>query len=249
MKTVRTLQQIYDFCKLDATYNTYYNIPDHFACKTKEQYKYYYGNLNDRGISRSGTYLFHQSQMQLFRFLGIKPDWTADSFRFFIDAETFELADRDKYQYPHETLYIRTRITQKGVHITFSHPFSRRSDITYFSRSHHPYTHEGIRLDVLNYINKSVLYPPGKFRDLQLEYQIRKEDFIDWYKSHKRMLALQNENEHWAMVERYSPKPQYLDYDNARWLLGAHGIFSDFGYDTEDEQDELTEDFMRMCNR
>jgi len=245
----KTLQQIYDFCLLDPTFNFYFNIPDHFACKTREQYKYYYGNLGSRGLSRSGTFLYHQSLMQLYRFMGLKPDWNADSLLFFIDAVSFEMADRDKYEYPHELIYIRVHIRRKGAEISFSHPFNRMLDVTYVSRSHHPYTPEGIRLDVIEYINKNLLYPPGRFRDLQLEHKVVKKDFIDWYKSYKIRMAYLAEDEHWSMVEKYSKKPQYTDYDEAYWLLSAHGIFQDFGYDTEGERDELTEEFMNLCNR
>jgi hypothetical protein len=65
---MKTFQQIYDFCLLDAAYNAYFNIPDQFKCKSRNQYRYYYNNLSSRGQSRAGTYIYSQSMRQLERF-------------------------------------------------------------------------------------------------------------------------------------------------------------------------------------
>lgn len=245
---MRTLQQIYDFCLSDRTYNEYYHIPGPFECKSREQYRYYHTNLGRRGQSRSGTYIFHQSQKQLFRFLGIKHDRDAGNLRFFLDKNTYELANNQDYEYPDDLIYIRCCICKKGVLIEFSHPFNRVDDIIYCGRSHQPYTEEGVRRDVINYINKHLLYPPGRYRDLQVEHQIYKKDFVKWYKNeYLPEVKAREKREYLNMLDEYAPQEPELDWDECYGLLQGFGIFSDFGCD-DFEKDEMTDQFYFLCN-
>lgn len=243
----KTFQQIYDFCFLDRTYNEYYNIPEQFKCKSREQYKYYYNDLSSRGQSRSGTYIYSQSMRQLERFLNNQQQ----DFYFHVDEETFEEVDYQKFE--GKTIYIVAHIRENGVQIQYTHPYkhSYEDDKIWFSpRSHNPYNKQGLIKEVENHFYTKLLFTKGRYRELQIKYRITKEKFEDWYRhEYKWQQERKHEHEYWEMIEKYSPKQQYLDYDDARWLLRAHGIFFDFGYDTEAEQDVLTEEFMEMCNR
>ncbi|MBF0578190.1 hypothetical protein [Dysgonomonas sp. GY617] len=248
--TTKTCQQIYDFCLLDATYNSYYNVPDYFHCTTHQQYKYYHGNLNQRGISRAGNFICHQSRMQLYRFMGVKPNWNADSLRFFLDPETYHIANRADYQYPGLLIYVRCHIIKQGVNIEFSHPFNRLEDVIFISRSHNPYSEEGIRLDVLNYINKKLFIPPGRYRDLQLEHKIYKENFIKWYKKeYLPAVKRQNEWEEYEMKEEYTTQPSEVNWDDCYDMLNMVGAFSDFGADYESERYDMTDQLFEMCTK
>ena len=241
---MRTLQEIYDFCLLDRTYNAYFDIPDDFACKTQRQYRYYHAPVCSRGVSRAGTFIYGQAQKQLHRFLGIRRR-EQTCFYFFIDSETYEICARNGDNFE-ATIYVTTSITSKGVRIRFSHPFKLNEDVTYIARSHKEYTQEGVKQDVVNYINKKILFAPGRYRDLQLEYKVPKERFVDWYKSYKRQLQAVYDAEYWEMYEKYNPK---LSFEDSYSLLSAVGAFYDFGIDGEYEREEMAEEFMRMCNR
>jgi hypothetical protein len=243
---MRTLQEIYDFCLLDRTYNAYFSIPDPFDCKSREQYRYYHAPVCSRGVSRAGTFIYGQSQMQLHRFLGIR-DFRDEWVMFHIDAKTYEITDPHLYDSFAETIYITTGITRMGVRIRFTHPFNRTKDIFYDARSHNEYTKEGVRRDVVNYINKHLLYPPGRYRDLQMEYKIRKEDFVKWYKTYKKTLQAQYDMEYWKMYDRYYPDNS-ISFEESYSILEMYGAFYDFGVDDEYERESMAEDFMRVSN-
>ncbi len=243
---MKTLQQIYDFCKLDRTYRAYYDLPDMFQMNAK-QYKYYNKSLSSRGTSRAGTYIFSQAKRQLHRFLGIK-DWQEECIRFHVDYKTFRVVDYQKCEYAWETVYITTSIGRNGVRITFTHPFNRMSEITYYAHSHYPYTQEGVRLDVIKYINRHLLFSPGRYRELQIQYEVTKERFPEWYKKYKESLQNQYNREYYDMLEKYEEKPHTMDFEESYSLLLAGGMFYDFNCD-EYERDELACQFMEMSNR
>jgi hypothetical protein len=243
---MRTLQEIYDFCLLDGTYNAYYNIPDTFQCKSREQYRYYHAPVCSRGVSRAGSFIYRQSRMQLYRFLGVNDG--EECIRFHVDAETYEITDPHLNDSRANAIYITTRITGKGVLVCFSHPFNRMEDITYRARSHNEYTQEGLRRDVVNYINKYLLYPPGRYRELQIEYKVRKENFVNWYKTYKKFLQAQYDREYWEMYDRYYPDKS-ISFEESYETLVTYGIFDDFGVDDEWEREAMAEEFMQICNR
>lgn len=248
--TAKTCQQIYDFCLSDAIYNEYYNIPDHFKCKDRRQYLYYYADLDKKGHSRAGTYIFHQSQMQLYRFLEIKPGWTADSLRFFIDPDTFRIANRADYQYPGLLIYVRSQIDGLGVRIEFTHPFNHLDDVIFNSRSHNLYTEEGVLQDVINHIHKKLLFPPGRYRDLQVEHKICKENFVRWYKKeYLPALKRQNQWEEYEMKEEYTTQSPQTDWDDCYDMLNMVGAFGDFGAVDESERYDMTDQLFDMCNK
>ena len=240
---MRTLQEIYDFCLLDRTYNAYYDIPDEFAC-TQRQYRYYHTPVCSRGVSRGGTFIYGQAIKQLYRFLGIHK-WEQECIRFFIDSETYEICERNDDNFE-ATIYLTTRITSKGVRICFTHPFKWNEEVIYIGRSHNEYTEEGVRRDVVNYINKKILFAPGRYRDLQFEYKVPKERFVEWYKTYKRQLQTVHDTDYWEMYEKYNPQ---LSFEESYSLLAGAGAFYDFGIDDEYEREEMAVEFMRMCNK
>ena len=68
MKT-RTFQEIYDFCRTDDTYRSYFDASDESRITGARARKYYYGDIR-RGQCRLGTFIYCQSMRQLERFLG-----------------------------------------------------------------------------------------------------------------------------------------------------------------------------------
>lgn len=67
MKT-RTFQEIYDFCRTDDTYRSYFEASDESCITGARARKYYYGDIR-RGQCRVGTFIYCQSMRQLERFL------------------------------------------------------------------------------------------------------------------------------------------------------------------------------------
>ena len=91
------------------------------------------------------------------------------------------------------------------------------------------------------------MLPPGRYRDLQVEYKIPKEKFPGWYKTYKERVHDAAEQKHWAMIEKYHPDNR-ISYEDSYNLLAASGMFFDLNCDVY-ERDELTEEFMSLCNR
>ncbi len=242
---VKTLQQIYDFCLLDATFRFGLNVPVYHKC-TPEQRKYYYESFGKHQQSREGTYYPIQRENQLHRFMGIKR-WEEQYHRFFIHSQTYEIVNRQDYEI-WELIYVCTKIGSNGVYIEYTHPFNHNRWIRFSVRSHRPYTIEGCKEEVLKHIDKHLFYPPGRFRDLQIENKIVKEDFIERYKDHKRRVERQNEQDYWDMVETYSPDNS-MSFDESIDMLRSYGYFHVLGANNEFEQEELAEEFMNLCNR
>lgn len=235
---MRTFQEIYDFCRNDRTYRTYYDVPTQFAC-TQKQYRYYYYDVR-QGQCRVGTFIFHQRCIQLERFLcGRRQD-----YHFHVLPYFYEEADRQKQE--DFLIYIVAHIKEHGVSIRFTHPYTG-NDIYFTARSHRPFNKEGIISEVKTYIDKHLLLPPGRYRDLQVEYKIPKEKFPGWYKAYKERLHDAEEQEHWAMIEKYRPDKR-ISYEDSYNLLAASGIFFDLNCD-DYERDELAGEFMNLCNR
>ena len=65
----RTFQEIYDFCRTDDTYRSYFEVSDESRITGAKARKYYYGDIR-RGQCRVGTFIYCQSMRQLERFLG-----------------------------------------------------------------------------------------------------------------------------------------------------------------------------------
>ena len=67
------------------------------------------------------------------------------------------------------------------------------------------------------------------------------------YRLYKMRLHDRAEAEHRDMVDRYRHRND-LTYGEARDMLAASGIFFDLNCD-EFERDEITEQFVRLCNK
>lgn len=235
---MRTFQEIYDFCRNDRTYRTYYDVPDQFAC-TQKQYRYYYHDVRG-GQCRRGTFLFHQRCVQLERFLrGLRQD-----FYLHIFPHSYKEADRQKHE--DFLIFIVAHVEERGVHVKFTHPYTG-DDIYFIARSHRPFNKEGLIGEVKAYIDKHLLLPPGRYRDLQVEYKIPKEKFLGWYKTYKERIHIAEEQAHWDMIEKYQPDNR-MSYEDSYNLLAASGMFFDFNCD-EYERNQMTEEFMDICNR
>lgn len=235
---MRTFQEIYDFCRNDRTYRTYYDVPTQFAC-TQKQYRYYYYDVR-KGQCRAGTFIFHQRCVQLERFLrGQRQD-----YHFHVLPYSYEEANRQKHE--DFLIFIVAHIEECGVHVKFTHPYTE-DDIYFIARSHRPFNKEGLIGEVKAYIDKHLLLPPGQYHDLQVEYKIPKEKFPRWYKTYKERVHDAAEQKHWAMIEKYRPDNR-ISYEDSYNLLAASGMFFDLNCDVY-ERDELTEEFMSLCNR
>ena len=119
--------------------------------------------------------------------------------------------------------------------------------VHFTARSHRPFTREGIIAEAKSYIDSYILLAPGRYRDLQLEHMVSKEQFPAWYRQYKMRLHDRAEAEHRDMVDRYRHRND-LTYGEARDMLAASGIFFDLNCD-EFERDEITEQFVRLCNK
>jgi len=242
----RTFQQIYDFCLLDATYNAYYSIPDSFECKSREQYRYYYNNLSSRGQSRAGTYIYSQSQRQLERFLNNQQQ----DFYFHINEETFEEVNYQTFE--GKSIYIVAHIRKNGAQIQYTHPYkcSYENDKVWFTvRSHNKFDKQGLIDEVRNHIDKELLYPLGCYRDLQIQYRIPKDKFIDWYRhEYKWQQERKHEQEYWSMIDTHSPSEPETSWDDCYDMLQVSGVFFDFNAD-EYEREEMTDKLYNMYNR
>ena len=82
---------------------------------------------------------------------------------------------------------------------------------------------------------------------MQLEYQIPKEKFPAWYRQYRKQVHEQEEYAHWEMVDRYLHQND-ITFEEGYQILAASGMFYDFNCD-EYERDELTEEFVRSCNK
>lgn len=243
MKT-RNFQEIYDFCLGDDTYRAYFRIPGSWCIKDPAVRKYYYGGVHD-GLCRAGTFIYCQSMRQLERFLG----GAKQDYYIHLDARTCrEVCLKDETPL-HSTVYVVVHIREHGVQIGFTHPFQRESDkwVHFTARSHRAFTREGIIAEVEAYISRHILLPPGRYRDLQMEHMVSRENFVPWYKEYRRKGHETAECLHKAMIKEYRHTDE-LSYGEARELLAASGIFFDMNCD-EFEKDELTEQFLIMCNR
>ena len=242
----RSFQEIYDFCKIDRTYNEYYNIPGSFSCNDKKTYRYYHASFPPLRVSRAGTFIFSQSRKQLDRFL----KGARQNYHVHIHPETFQEVNHTDFL--GETIYIVVHIRKRGVMIEFNSPLKNYSDerVCFIARSHRAFDKEGIIREVVNYIDKKLLYPPGRYRNLQLEYSVPKEKFVKWYKSdYLERQKFNAESEYWEMVEQYTPTKERISFEDSLDLLRASGAFFDFGINGELEQEELAEEFMMLCNR
>lgn len=246
---MKSFQQIYDFCRNDAIYNVYYNIPDSFVCKSRHQYQYFYGTLiKERGISRAGTILYGAARKQIKGFLGgIKEDYYIH-----VCQKTFEIVDYHNFE--GQTIYIRAHVGKNGVYIEYDHPYrSPYKDerlIWFTPRSHLPFNERGIVIEAKKHFYKNHLFPAGRYQDLQLEYEIPKERFVEWYKTEylwRKKIA--EDAEYLDMLEYYStPPPPETTWEECNDLLRASGIFYDFNCDEIEEYD-MTDRFYDMCNR
>lgn len=243
----RTFQQIYDFCRADAIYNVYYNVPDLFDCKTKRLYQYYHGTLiKSRSVSRAGTFLYHAACKQIESYLNHQKQ----DFYIHIDSDTFQIVDYHKHE--GLTIYIVAHIGKEGVSIRYNHPFKHRNDdnlVWFTPRSHNQFNEEGIAREVKNHFYKYHLYPAGRYRDLQLGYKIPKDKFVEWYKTeYLFQKKLDEDTEYLDMLDKYFPDEPKTSWDECYDLLEANGIFNDFNVE-ESEREDMTDMFYRMCNR
>lgn len=239
----RTFQEIYDFCQTNNTYRTYFQIPDSWHIHDLAARKYYYGEIRN-GQCRAGTFIYGQSMRQLERFL----HGTRQDYYIHLDAATYEEVKLNDAMCTRSTVYVVVHIRKNGVQIGFTHPFRQKQDkwIYFTPRSHRPFTKEGIIAETKTFIDRYVLLPQGRYRDLQTAHRIPKENFIPWYKEYRQEQHRIAECHHEAMIEKYRSSND-LSYEDAYNLLAASGIFFDLNSD-EYEKDELTEQFLRMCN-
>lgn len=237
---IRTFQEIYDFCHTDDTYRMYFQAPDELHVTDSKTRKYYYGNLRS-GQCRLGTFIYCQSMRQLERFV----DGAKQDYYIHLDALTCKEVGLKDEMPLHSTVYIVVHVREHGVQFGIEHPLhDGRLYLT--ARSHRPFTKEGVMAEARAYIDKHILLPPGRYRDLQMEYMIAREQFPAWYKQYKNDLHEQAECEHWNMVDKYRHAND-ITYAEGYGILAASGMFFDFNCD-EFERGEMTEQFVRLCN-
>lgn len=239
---MKTLQQIYDFCKLNSIFRVYADLPEQFKMSHRD-YKYYHNSLSktyDR--SRAGTFLFGAAMGELRNFLGTDKD----RVYVFINPETYEISDKG-----YKCMYAVARITGQGVSITFTHPFKigyfGYHDVIFIARSHKEFTKEGIRDEVVKYIDKNVLLPKGRYRDYQIKLGVKKEEFKTHYLIEKKIEHERAEFEHYDMLEYYRTMND-ISFDDSYNILQSLGLFSDLDMDDMEREDTAYK-FMNMCNK
>lgn len=237
----RTFQEIYDFCRTDDTYRAYFQAPDEFRITDRRTRQYYYGNLRD-GRCRVGTFIYTQSMRQLERFL----DGARQDYYIHLDTRTCRETSLKDEMPLHATIYVVVHIREHGVRFEIEHPL-HEGWLHFTARSHRPFTGEGIIAEAKAYIDRHILLAPGRYRDLQVEYMVPTKKFPAWYRRYKKDRHDKAESEHWDIVDKYRHTND-LTYEEARDMLAVSGIFFDLNCD-EFERDEMTEEFVRLCNR
>lgn len=223
MKT-RTFQEIYDFCRTDDTYRSYFEASDESRITGARARKYYYGDIR-RGQCRVGTFIYRQSMRQLERFLG----GARQDHYIHVDPPACRGVSLKDDMFPGQTAYIVVHVRRQGVQIEIEHPL-HGGWVHFTARSHRPFTREGIIAEAKSYIDSHILLAPGRYRDLQLENMVSKEQFPAWYRLYKMRLHDRAEAEHRDMVDRYRHRND-LTYGEARDMLAASGIFFDLNCD------------------
>ena len=210
-----------------------------------------------------GTFIYCQSMRQLERFLeGARQDHYIH-----VDPPACREVSLKDDMFPGQTAYIVVHVRRQGVQIEIEHPL-HGGWVHFTARSHRPFTREGIIAALipgafgLSYAasNRALLSYREWFRkisysaarrpsdtELQLEHMVSKEQFPAWYRQYKMRLHDRAEAEHRDMVDRYRHRND-LTYGEARDMLAASGIFFDLNCD-EFERDEITEQFVRLCNK
>ena len=179
---------------------------------------------------------------QLERFLGgVRQDYYIH-----LDTRDCREASLKDEMFPHSTVYVVVHVREHGVQIAIEHPL-HEGWIYFTARSHRPFTKEGVMEEAKAYIDRHILLAPGRYRDLQMEHMIPKEKFPTWYSRYKKELHERAESEHRDMVDKYRHRND-ITHEEARDILAASGIFFDLNCD-EFERAELTEEFVRLCNR
>ena len=116
MKT-RTFQEIYDFCRTDDTYRSYFEASDESRITGARARKYYYGDIR-RGQCRVGTFIYCQSMRQLERFLeGARQDHYIH-----VDPPACREVSLKDDMFPGQTAYIVVHVRRQGVQIEIEHP-------------------------------------------------------------------------------------------------------------------------------
>ena len=237
----RTFQEIYDFCRTDSTYRSYFDASDESRITGARARKYYYGDIR-RGQCRLGTFIYCQSMRQLERFLG----GARQDHYIHIDPLTCREVSLKDEMFPHPAVYVVVHVRERGVQIEIDHPL-HDGWVSFTARSHRPFTKEGIMEEAKSYIDRHILLAPGRYRDLQTEHMVPKEKFPAWYSRYRKELHERAESEHRDMVDQYR-RGNDITREEARDILAASGIFFDLNCD-EFERAELTEEFVRLCNR
>lgn len=240
MKT-RTFQEIYDFCRTDDTYRSYFDASDESRITGARARKYYYGDIR-RGQCRLGTFIYCQSMRQLERFLG----GARQDHYIHVDPLTCREVSLKDDMSPRQAAYVVVHVRQWGVQIEIDHPL-HDGWACFTARSHRPFTREGIIAEAKSHIDRHILLAPGRYRDLQMEHMVPKEKFPAWYSRYRKGLRERAESEHRDMVDKYRHGND-ITHEEARDILAASGIFFDLNCD-EFERAELTEEFVRLCNR
>ncbi|GLL53400.1 hypothetical protein KUBF_10620 [Bacteroides finegoldii] len=94
------------------------------------------------------------------------------------------------------------------------------------SRHVPPSLHQGgIIAEAKSYIDSHILLAPGRYRDLQLEHMVSREQFPAWYRQYKKRLHDRAEAEHRDMVDRYRHRRD-ITYGEARDMLAASAYSS-----------------------
>lgn len=165
MKT-RTFQEIYDFCRTDDTYRSYFEASDESRITGARARKYYYGDIR-RGQCRVGTFIYRQSMRQLERFLG----GARQDHYIHVDPPACRGVSLKDDMFPGQTAYIVVHVRRQGVQIEIEHPL-HGGWVHFTARSHRPFTREGIIAEAKSYIDSHILLAPGRYRDLQLENMV-----------------------------------------------------------------------------
>ena len=231
---IKTFKEIRDFCRTDGGYREYYDVPAPGRC-TREQWERYHKDRGD-GTTYCGTVLYGQSQERLAEFLGQEPPHILLT----LDLRTFEVIDKNPYN--GLGLAVSARVSGDSVRVEFSEPFLgpyHHRTCSFSPTSDRPFSTEGVIAEVRAYCDEHLLFPPGRYRDIQIERRWPKPVFVNHYRLYREAVARANEALHRDMLTRHA-HDRFMSDEQAYLHLEATGIFRNLNCD-EDERSIMAE--------
>ena len=128
-------------------------------------------------------------------------------YYFYVDRSSLQPVNPKKFL--GDTIFIVSNIEKDGVEIYFTNPLQPdhySKWLSFTARSQRQYIIQNIVEEVSDFIHKNILFSPGRYRDLQILYNVPKEQFVAWYIEFKKAEKLTAIFEHAKMLDMYGRK-------------------------------------------